>query len=160
MTILRTETGPTVRLCVRSFMFMAVLLGSTALAACGRARPAPGMTPDVQLRYPRDAARFAVESLSDSTLVFVAADTPWITTGMPGIAVDPARGDALVAKLRVIKVSNGRVEALVTGQTTRVSSGHVVLLVAPKVAWWRQRLYWVGALSGAAFTGTLALLLM
>jgi len=141
-----------------------VLLASTTLAACGRARAMPDVTPrvtpNVQVRYPRDASRFAAEPLSDSTLSFAAADVPWVRTGMLGIAVDPTRGDALVARLRVTSVRNGSVQALVTGQTTRVANGHVVLLVAPKVAWWKQRLYWVGALSGAVVAGSVARLLI
>jgi hypothetical protein len=97
--------------------------------------------------------------MSDSTLSFAAEDARWVKTGQLGIAVDPARSDALVAKLRVTSVRDGRAEALVTGQTTRVASGHVVLLVRPSVPWWRQRLYWIGTMSGAALVGTLALLL-
>ncbi len=154
-----SATGLTTRQRVRSLMLVAALLPGAALAACGGARAASGVTADQSLRYPRDAARFAAEPLSDSTLSFAAEDARWVATGMLGIAVDPARGDALIAKLRVIHVNNGRVEALVTGQTTRVAPGHVVLLVKPTVGWWRQRLYWLGALSGGAFAGTLALLL-
>ncbi len=163
-THVRAATVRRPRLRVRSSTLVAVLLGSTALAACGRARAmpdvTPGVKPNVQVRYPRDASRFAAEPLSDSTLSFAAVDAPWVRTGMLGIAVDPTRGDALVARLRVTSVRDGRVQALVTGQTTRVANGHVVLLVAPKVAWWRQRLYWVGALSGSLVAGSLALLLM
>lgn len=111
------------------------------------------------MRFPRDAARFELKPLSDSTVSFVPAEATWVRTGTEGIAVDPARGDALVARLRVTEVSSESATAFVTGQTTRVAAGHVLLLVAPVKPWWRRSEFWWGVLSGAGVvTGVVSFL--
>ncbi len=150
-------SGLTNRARARSLTLVAAFVSLTPMVACGRAQPVTVASTGQSIRYPRDAARFDAEPLSDSTLAFGADDAPWVKAGMLGIAVDPARGDALVAKLQITNVVDGRVEALVTGQTTRVADGHVVLLVQPRTQWWRHRLYWFGMLSGAAVVGALTL---
>jgi hypothetical protein len=110
----------------------------------------------VPQRYPRDAPRFSLRVLSDSTVSFRQAEASWVRVGMSAIAVDPAQGDALVARLRLIAVAKDSAIALVTGQTTRVSGGQVLLLVPPALPWWRQRLFWYGAASGAAMVALAA----
>lgn len=152
-------TGHSTRAGAQAIALVAACVMLAPVVSCGRARAVTNAAPTESLRYPRDAARFAAEPLSDSTLSFAAEDARWVAVGMLGIAVDPTRGDALVAKLEITRVTNGRVEALVTGQTTRVAPGHVVLLIRPRSAWWRQRLYWIGTLSGIVVAGGLALLL-
>jgi ligand-binding sensor domain-containing protein len=109
------------------------------------------------VRFPRDAARFEVQPLSDSTITFEPSEASWVRAGMIGVAVDPARGDALVGKLRVLAVRDGRAEALVTGQTTRLAAGHVLLLVAPRRAWWRQPSFWWGVAAGSVLVSTITL---
>ncbi len=131
-------------------------------AGCTRRSPAaltPATKADTELaaRFPRDAARFEVQPVNDSTIAFATAEARWVQTGMIGVAVDPARGDALVGRLRVLEVRDGRAEALVTGQITRLASGHVLLLVAPHPPWWRQRSFWLGVLTGTLLTVGLTL---
>jgi len=126
-------------------------VGLAALAGCGSlsARLAPPADPAPPQRYPRDASRFELRVLSDSTVAFTPAEVTWVRRGMSGIAVDPAQGDALVARLRIVSVAGDSAIAIVTGQTTRVSEGQVLLLVPPGVRWWRQGLFWYGAAAGS-----------
>lgn len=104
-------------------------------------------------RFPRDAARFELVPLTDSTVSFMPAEARWVRTGAEGVAVDPARGDALIARVRVMAISDTAAVALVTGQTSRIDVGHVLLLVPPHVPWWRERTFWWGVLSGVTTVG-------
>ena len=104
-------------------------------------------------RFPRDAARFALVPLTDSTMSFELAEARWVRAGAEGVAVDPARGDALVARVRVTEMSGTTAVALVTGQTSRIDAGYVLLLVRPQVPWWRERSFWWGVLSGVTVVG-------
>jgi len=121
------------------------------LSGCGAvsSRLAPSVDPDPPQRYPRDASRFELRALTDSTVAFTPAEARWVRSGMAGIAVDPAQGDALVARLRIVAVLGDSAIAVVTGQTTRVSEGQVILLVPPSPRWWRQRTFWYGVATGA-----------
>jgi hypothetical protein len=100
-------------------------------------------------RIPRDAARFEIEAVDDSTARFRAGEERWMKPGMTVYAVDPTRRDALVARLRITGAENGRMVALVTAQVTRVSTAHFLLAVKPKVPWYRDRRFWIGAVSGS-----------
>lgn len=120
-------------------------LGESAGAA-----PSSGTT----VRFPRDAARFTLLPLTDSTVSFQPAEAAWVRTGAEGVAVDPARGDALIARVRVMTVSDTAAVALVTGQTSRIDASHVLLLVPPPVPLWRERTFWWGVLSGVASVAT------
>lgn len=135
--------------CVRR---VALFAGLTACAGCSTlsARLAPSVDTDPPERYPRNASRFELRALSDSTVAFTPAEATWVRRGMSGIAVDPAQGDALVARLRVTAIAGDSAIAIVTGQTTRVSEGQVILLVPPRLRWWQQKLFWYGAAAGAA----------
>jgi hypothetical protein len=125
-----------------------------ALSGCAQLRGGgAGVQTETIARFPRDAARFAIEPLTDSTFAFTPDEAKWVAPGLTGIAVDPGRGDALVAKVRVVSVDSVRANAFVTGQTTRIASGQVLLLVPPKRAWWRERVFWLGALSGGLLSG-------
>ncbi len=124
-----------------------------ALSACAPLRGgSAGVQTETIARFPRDAARFAIEPLTDSTFAFTPEEAKWVVPGMTGIAVDPGRGDALVARVRVVSVDSVQANAFVTGQTTRVASGQVLLLVPPKRSWWKQRIFWLGAVGGAALS--------
>ena len=94
--------------------------------------------------------RFEVVGVSDTTVAFRAGTERWIHAGDRGIAVDPRRRDALVARLRVLRVERGMATAVVTGQTTAVSTDHVVVFQEPKRPWYRARSFWGGILAGAA----------
>jgi hypothetical protein len=99
-------------------------------------------------RIPRDAARFEIESVDDSTAQFRRFEAKWLRKGMEVYAVDPARRDALVARLRIVRSDSGRLTALVTAQVTKVTTNHFVLAVEPPVPWYRARRFWWGALGG------------
>lgn len=105
------------------------------------------------------SARFTIESVGDSTFVFRTGRVSWVRAGMQGIAVDPVSRDALVARFRVLSVGETRATAIITGQTTFVSTGHVALLEEPPRRFWRERYFWVGMVFGA-ITGALGALAM
>jgi hypothetical protein len=127
---------------------------SLLLAACGLRREAPAAGPGtVASRLPRDASRFVLEARTDSTVWFLPEEARWVRPGLTGIAVDPIRGDALVARVRVTLVQGDSAIALVTGQTTRVATGQVLLLSPPPRRAWRERAFWYGAVTGASVVG-------
>jgi hypothetical protein len=138
----------------------AVLAGVTLLAACGAGRSdGAALAPQAAGgRFPRDAARFELRPVADTALRLAVAEVRWIRAGLEGIAVDPARGDALVARFRVVRVAADSATGLVTGQTTRLSAQHVALLVPPTRPWWRVRLFWLGAAGGGILGAALGAL--
>ena len=150
---------------------LAIALGS---AACGHSRAATvpisvplGAPPSVQVPVEsapigspvaseRSAAvdpqtrRFDIVDVDDTTITILLGSSRWVRRGSTGIAVDPTRRDALVARFRVVSRANGRAVALVTGQTTRVLSSHVALLREPVRGPLRQGVFWTGLLVGVA----------
>jgi hypothetical protein len=132
------------------------------LSGCAAVRTAIDPQPDALVpdRFPRNASRFPLRPLTDSTAAFTPAEVGWVRIGATGIAVDPAQGDALVARLRVVELSGEEAVVLVTGQTTRLAQGQVLLLVAPTPRWWQAPLFWRGAAAGAGLVGLSALLLL
>lgn len=120
---------------VRALLLTAVALGTLALPA----------------RAQLKGVRFEVTAVGDTTLAFRRGTERWLKPGLLGIAVDPRKRDVLVARLRVLQVDRaGLVTALVTGQTTAVTTDHVVLLDEVRPAWYRRRAFWGGMLLGAA----------
>jgi hypothetical protein len=107
-------------------------------------------------RIPRDAARFEIESVDDSTARFRPFEATWLRPGMQIYAVDPAHRDALVARLRITRADSGRLVALVTAQVTRLTTDHFLLAVRPAVPWYRTRRFWWGAVSGGVVGATAA----
>jgi len=105
------------------------------------------------------AVRFEVREVADSTFDFDGGARRWIKPGQRGIAVDPRRRDVLVARFEVLRVDDRKVTALITGQTSRVSTDHVAILQPPASPWYRARLFWVGAAAGvvAAIAGDAAM---
>jgi hypothetical protein len=99
--------------------------------------------------------RFEIEVTSDSTFAFAAGGNGWVKRGMRGIAVDPRRRDALVARFEVLSVERGRASALVTGQTTRLEQEHVALLQRPGVPWYKRSAFWAGTVLGAVIGAVL-----
>jgi hypothetical protein len=107
---------------------------------------------------PRNAWRFAITAMTDSTVRFEAADAPWLRPGMTGYAIDPSSRDALVARLSLMGTGGQGYKALITGLRRPVDSTHVVVFLKPSVPWWRTKQYWGGLLTGAvAATGTVLL---
>lgn len=140
-----------------------------ALAGCHRANvrvtvadstasraalPAATPTPSPFSRIPRDAARFEIEVVDDTTARFKPREARWVKADMAAYAVDPMNRDALVARLRVVSVWNETAVAVVTSQVTRVTTRHVVLMTAPVVPWWKTRRFWLGTLLGLSVGGT------
>ncbi|MEP7383634.1 MAG: hypothetical protein ABI910_18255 [Gemmatimonadota bacterium] len=99
--------------------------------------------------------RFEVTTVGDTTVGFQSGTEHWIRRGIEGIAVDPRKRDVLVARLRVLRVDkSGAVTAVVTGQTTAVTTDHVILMQELRPAWYRRRSFWGGLLLGAALGAT------
>jgi hypothetical protein len=92
--------------------------------------------------------RFEVREVADSTFAFDAGGRRWVRPGLRGIAVDPRRGDVLIARFEVVRVESGLVTALITGQTARVSTAHVAVLEQPPTRWYRVPMFWIGAAAG------------
>ncbi len=117
--------------------------------------PVVSATPTPFTRIPRDAARFEIDVVDDSTARFKPREAFWVKPGMTAYAVDPTNRDALVARLRVISVWNETAVAVVTSQVTRITTRHTVLLIPPVVPWWKTRRFWFGTLVGAVVGGTI-----
>jgi hypothetical protein len=111
--------------------------------ACLTALPRAALTQE-------SAYRFQITSAGDSLFSFSTERHSWIHAGLRGIAVDPARRDALVARFEVIRVDHGTATALITGQTTHVTDEHVALLERPPTPWYKRRSFWMGTLLGTA----------
>ncbi len=119
-------------------------------AAC-HSRPGTGATgraPSTAVRMPRDASRFEIEGVEDSIVRFRRLESRWLRPGMTAVVVDPRNRDALVARLRLVYVDSAKVTALVTGQVSRVTTQHFLLVARPGVRWWRARHFWLGAVAG------------
>lgn len=123
------------------------IAAAVLLCACASTSVA---TPQPIARIPRDAARFEIDSVTDSTAIFRVQESTWIRAGMAGYAVDPRQRDALVARVRISGIDgDGRAVASVTSQVALVKRDHVLLLVEPERRWWRQRSFWSGMGTGA-----------
>lgn len=99
-------------------------------------------------------ARFEIVAVRDTTIVFARGSAQWIRPGLAGVIVDPRRRDALVGRFSVLSVAADSVHALVTGQTTPLSTDHVAILAVPGVAWLRRHGFWFGSLLGAVIGAT------
>jgi hypothetical protein len=95
-----------------------------------------------------EAVRFEIRSVGDSTFTFDVARAPWVERGQKGIAVDPRRRDGLVARFVVLGVADGVADALILGQSQKLTTEHVVLLRAPREHWYSSGRFWLGALGG------------
>ncbi len=124
------------------------------LAACRSAAGHAGRVNSTPIaaaaRIPRDAARFEIDAVDDSTARFRPLESRWLRTGMLAIVVDSKNRDALVARVRIIAVDSTSVTALVIGQVGRVTTDHFLLVAHPKTPWWHDRRFWIGALAGGA----------
>ena len=96
------------------------------------------------------SARFEITGVGDSTFAFVVGRERWVLRKGRGIVVDPSNRDRLVARFRVLGLSQGVATALVTGQTTRVDMQHGVLMEPPPPPrWYRRGSFWGGLTLGA-----------
>jgi hypothetical protein len=116
----------------------AALVAAAMLAAPGCARAQ------------ETAYRFEITHVSDSTIVLATTHHDWVRARQRGIAVDPLRHDALVARFVVLRVdrASGSAVAVVTGQTTQLTPDHVALITRPAKHWYAQPSFWIGAVLG------------
>lgn len=118
---------------------LALLLAGAALVT--------GATP---ARAQAVSARFEITGVGDSTFAFAVGRERWVLKKGRGMVVDPANRDRLVARFNVVGLSQGMATALVTGQTTRVTMQHVVLMEPPPPPrWFRRGSFWGGMTLGA-----------
>lgn len=136
------QSADSVRVCVLVFMFVAI-------AGCHRREPTAAPLTPVLPRIPRDASRFEIDAVDDSTARFRVFEVRWLQPGLAAYVVDPSRRDALVARLTVIRRDSSSASALVTSQVARVTTDHVLLVPLPPPRWWRDRSIWFGALVGS-----------
>jgi hypothetical protein len=133
-----------------------VVLGAAiAMSGCHRLpswrpQPSDGGASGALVRVPRDAARFEIDSVTDSTATFRIREARWVRPGLQSYVVDPRQRDALVARLRVVARDSGSATALVTGQVARVRADHFLLVVRPAQPWWASPRFWGGVLAGGA----------
>ena len=92
--------------------------------------------------------RFEITQVGDTTFRFPRGNAGWVKVKSTGIAVDPRRRDALVAQFRVIRIDSGLVTAVVTGQTTRIATEHVVVMDEPPKPWYKGITFWGGTIFG------------
>lgn len=135
-----------------------VVTDSATASAVGDSTKPP--TPPPFTRIPRNASRFEIDAVDDSTARFKPREAAWVQRGMTAYVVDPANRDVMVARLRIVSVWNETAIGVVTSQTGRVTTQHVVLLTEPAVPWWKSQRFWwgslVGVILGAAAAGVIA----
>jgi len=102
-----------------------------------------------ELGAQQGAYRFGISNAGDSTFSFSISRNDWVKKGMQGIAVDPARHDALIARFVVTRVARDSAVALVTGQTTRMTTDFVALIERPEKSWYLRPAFWLGGVLGA-----------
>ena len=149
-----------------SLCYSGLLLFAVGMTACHHAAPAPApvvadsaatvTAPPVPFtRIPRNASRFEIDAVDDSTARFKPREALWVQRGMTAYVVDPMNRDVMVARLRIVSVWNETAVGVVTSQTTRVTTQHVVLLTEPKAPWWKSQRFWWGTVMGV-FLGAAA----
>lgn len=123
------------------WLVLAAGLSLGALVGAPSAAPAQQVT-----------ARFPIDSvLTDTTFRFSMGGARWVPQRGRGIVVDPTRRDALVARFRILSVSEGVVTGLVTGQTSELTTQHFVqMLPPPPPRWYKRAAFWSGAALGGA----------
>lgn len=94
--------------------------------------------------------RFEITTVGDTTFTFQSGREQWVKPGHTGIAVDPRKRDALVARFRIVQVAKGEATAVITGQTTNVRTDHMVVMQEPRPPFYRTARFWSGLLLGAA----------
>jgi RimJ/RimL family protein N-acetyltransferase len=128
---------------------MVRMLACALLAACHRTTPLPASSSSPLPRIPRDAARFEIDSVTDSTAIFRWREARWMRRGDVAYAVDPMQRDALIAQLRIVSRDSLTATAVVTSQVSGIRLTHMLLVLHPTAPWWRRTPFWTGAGVGA-----------
>ncbi len=104
----------------------------------------------LRARAQETAYRLEITTVGDSTVSISTEKHEWVREGQKGIAVDPMRHDALVARFVILHVDpvHKRALAIVTGQTTRLTTQHVALIARPGRKWYAQPTLWIGTVLG------------
>jgi hypothetical protein len=125
------------------------VISRSAIFACAAALAL--VCAPVRARAQETAYRFEITTVGDSTVSLSTEKHEWVHAGLKGIAVDPMRHDALVARFVILSVdpAHKRALAIVTGQTTRLTTNHVALIDRPAKKWYAQPTLWIGAVAGA-----------
>lgn len=136
---------------------LGAVAATVAIAACHRA-PSPVVESSPFPRIPRDAPRFEIDTVTDSTAIFRIREARWIRRDDVVFAVDPMQRDAVIAQLRIVTRDSVRAVALVTAQVSNVKPTHALLVLHRERSWWRRGAFWSGAGLGAALgAGAVAL---
>lgn len=135
---------------MRHTSWMLVTLLTVSGTGCHRREPTVAPLMPVLPRIPRDAARFEIDAVDDSTATFRVFESRWLRAGQSAYAVDPAHRDALVARLTIIRRDSTTATALVTSQVARVTTEHFLLVPPRPTPWWRAKRFWIGTLVGGA----------
>lgn len=128
---------------------LVALVVAAMAAGCHRALPSRVAASPLP-RIPRDAPRFEIDSVTDSTAIFRTREARWVRRGSIAYAVDPLQRDAIIAQLRIVMRDSVRAVGLVTSQVSGLKPTHVLLVLHPDAPWWRRREFWSGAGVGAA----------
>jgi hypothetical protein len=109
-------------------------------------------------RAQETAYRLEITAVGDSTISLSTERHEWVREGQKGIAVDPMRHDALVARFVILHVDpeHKLALAIVTGQTTRLTTQHVALIARPGRKWYAQPTLWIGAAVGMVLGAVVA----
>ena len=112
----------------------------------------------VRARAQETAYRFEITHVGDSTIVLSTRQHTWVRANQRGIAVDPMRHDALIARFIVLSVNRADSSAIavVTGQTTQLTASHVALITRPAKRWYAQPTFWIGAALGGVIGAIVA----
>jgi hypothetical protein len=94
--------------------------------------------------------RFDITWVGDTTFSFATTGFRWVKASQTGLVVDPAHGDELIAKFRVIRSRKGTATALVTGQTARLTTSYVALLNQSRPIFLTRAWFWLGVALGGA----------
>jgi hypothetical protein len=94
--------------------------------------------------------RFDITAVGDTTFTFATTGFRWVKASQTGLVVDPAHGDELIAKFRVIRSRKGTATALVTGQTARLTTSYVALLTQSRPIFLTRAWFWLGVAIGGA----------
>ncbi len=119
-------------------LFVAVVLAVVAALAPSRLAAQEG------------ALRFGISAVQDSTFTFAIGPNNWVKRGQHGFAVDPHRRDALVARFEIVGVNDGIATALITGETTRLTTQNEALLDKPSSHFFTTGLFVAGLALGLA----------
>ena len=102
-----------------------------------------------EVRAQETTVRFPVTQVGDTTFTFRLGQHEWVRRGQRGIVVDPRQQDVLVARFQIRSVGAGQAQAVITGQTTTVSTQHMALLDVPQRPWYKDARFWIGTAAGA-----------